>query len=112
MQTVQFLNVSKKTVIDMFSFFREVCEKHFGKNPIRLGGPGIMVQIDESCFSHKPKHHRGRAPQNPLWVFGIVDPSSSPALGYMEIVYSQNAETLLPIIRKVVLPGTTIHSDQ
>ncbi|XP_068205270.1 uncharacterized protein [Palaemon carinicauda] len=112
LQTVQLLNVSKVTVIDMFSFFREICLKHFERNPIKLGGPGTTVQIDESCFSHKPKHHRGRSPQNPLWVFGIVDPTSSPSLGYMEIVDSRNAETLLPIIRKVVMPGTIIHSDQ
>ena len=42
----------------------------------------------------------------------MVDTSSSPALGYMEIVPQQDATTLLPIIQAHTLPGTVIHSDQ
>ena len=82
------------------------------KNPIRLGGPGVIVQADESCFSHKPKHHRGRGPQKTQWVFGIVDTSTSPAIGYMELVDTRDAETLLPIINSVVEPGSIVHTDE
>ena len=110
--SVNFLNLSRVTVIDIHNFCREVCSKYFENNPIKLGGSGVTVQIDESCFSHKPKFHRGRAPIKPLWVFGIVDTSTTPSLGYMEIVESRNAHTLLPIIRKVVYPQTIVHSDQ
>ena len=85
--------------------------KYFENNPVQLGGPGIVVEIDESCFSHKPKHHRGRVPSTPLWVFGLVDTSTKPGVGYMEIVEKRKADTLLPIIQKVVRHGTTIHSD-
>ena len=42
----------------------------------------------------------------------MVDTSSKPALGYMEIVPSRDARTLLPIIQDHTLPGTIIHSDQ
>lgn len=111
-QAVNFLNLSRVTVVDIFNFFREICTKYFDKNPIRLGGAGLVVQIDESCFSHKPKYHRGRASKEPIWVFGLVDTSTVPCLGYMEIVESRSAMTLLPIIEKVVRPGTVIHSDQ
>ena len=47
-----------------------------------------------------------------MWVFGLVDTSHSPALGYMEIVQTRDAATLLPIIQQHVAPGTIIHSDQ
>ncbi|KAF9744318.1 hypothetical protein NGRA_3576 [Nosema granulosis] len=79
--------------------------------PIRLGGLGIICQIDESLFVHKVKYHRGRAPRRQVWVFGIVDTSTSPAIGYMRIVEDRSAATLLPIVQEVCLPGTIIHSD-
>ena len=47
-----------------------------------------------------------------LCVFELVDTSTSPGFGYMEIVETRNAGTLLPIIKKIVNPGTIIRSDQ
>ena len=46
------------------------------------------------------------------WVFGLVDTSHTPALGYMEMVQTRDAATLLPIIQRHVAPGTIVHSDQ
>ena len=105
-------NISKPTTVDVFNFFREVCKKHFQQNPVRLGGSQVVVEIDESCFSHKPKHHQGRAPQKPVWVFGLTDTSVKPSVSYFEVVERRNAETLLPIILKVVETGSIIHSDE
>ena len=45
-------------------------------------------------------------------MFGMVDTSQTPALGYMEIVPDRSAATLLPIIQAHILPGTIIHSDE
>ena len=58
------------------------------------------------------QNHRGRAPRNEVWVFGMVDTSQSPALGFMQIVSTRDAATLLPIINNHVAPGTIIHSDE
>ena len=54
--------------------------------PLLLGGPGVIVQIDESLFRHKPKNHRGWATTREVWVFGLCDTSHSTALGVMSIV--------------------------
>ena len=43
------------TVVDAFQWFREVCSNELLNTPIKLGGPGHIVQIDESQFRHKPK---------------------------------------------------------
>ena len=110
--TMQLTGLKKKAVIDAFASLREICQRHLLANPIQLGGPGVVVQIDESCFGHKVKGGRGRAPKNPLWVFGMVDTSFHPATGYMEIVTRRDAATLLPIIHNVARPGTIIHSDE
>ena len=47
-----------------------------------------------------------------MWVFGMVDTTQSPALGYMQIVPRRDAATLLPIIRAHTAPHTTVHSDE
>ena len=109
--TTELTNVSRRSVQEVYGAFRMACSRHFANNPIKLGGPGKIVQIDESCFSSKPKYNRGRSkPQ--LWVFGLVDTSTTPGVGYMEIVERRDEATLLPIIRKVTRSGTTIHSDE
>ena len=58
------------------------------------------------------QNHRGRPSRSQIWVFGMVDVSHTPALGYMQIVPQRDARTLLPIIRQHVRPGTIVRSDE
>lgn len=45
-------------------------------------------------------------------MFGMVDTSQSPAVGYMEIVSNRSQATLLPIIQSHTQPGTIVWSDE
>ena len=63
-------------------------------------------------YLHLIQYHRGRAPATEVWVFGMVDISHTPALGYMEIVAQRDAATLLPIINAHVALGTEVWSDE
>ena len=47
--------VDTRTAVDVYQWLREVCTTKLLQTPIILGGPGIIVQIDESLFCHKPK---------------------------------------------------------
>ena len=106
--------VDEKTAIQMYQYCRDVCSWRIlnHDSPLLLGGPGVVVQIDESLFRHKPKNHRGRATSREVWVFGLCDTSYSPALGIMCIVPNRSAQTLLPIIQQHVHCGTVIYSDE
>ena len=129
------LEIDKETAINIYQWLRVVCSTKLLSISIVLGGPGKVVQIDESLFRHKPKvrrsmvtiklyihtvtrhmyipqNHKGRAPASEVWVFGMVDVSQKPGLGYMEIVHTRDAATLLPIIAAHVAPGTEVHSDE
>ena len=101
-----------KTVVQVFQYLRDICTKKLLESPMMLGGNKRIVEIDESLFRHKPKYRRGRHPKKEQWVFGMVDTSSSPAISYLQLVEKRDAETLLPIIARVVQPGSIVRSDQ
>ncbi len=73
-----------------------------------MGGEGRIVEIDESMFS-KRKHHRGAKSPCQQWVFGIVERNSPNCV--MEPVENRDAETLIPIIKEWVKPGTHINRE-
>ena len=47
--------VDSRIAVDVFQWLREVCTTTLLRTRIILGGPGVIVQIDESLFRHKPK---------------------------------------------------------
>ena len=51
------LDVSERVAIQVYSWMRDVCSYRLCTlDPqIKLGGPGVVVSIDESLFSHKQK---------------------------------------------------------
>lgn len=105
------LGISEQTTVDWCNLIREVCSSKFmsEENP-SLGGPGCVVQIDESVI-YKPKYHRGHALVEPSkWIFGLYD--TAKRIGVVELVENRSADVLLPLITKHVKPGTEIHSDQ
>ena len=43
------------TAVDAYRWLCEVCSTKLLRSRIQLGGNGIVVQVDESLFRHKPK---------------------------------------------------------
>ena len=70
--------------------------------------PGLVeVEIDETKYFHR-KYHRGEWRQG-HWVFGGVERGTGRC--FMVEVPDRRAETLTPIIRQWILPGSHIVSD-
>ena len=110
--TAYELGCEEKTIVDYFSYLREVCTVSLmerGENII--GGPGLTVEIDESKF-FKNKYGKGRAAidQKKGWVFGGICRETKEF--FMVRVPDRTKKTLLPIIHRHVKPGTTIMSDE
>ena len=47
--------VNKETAIDVYQRLRETCSTTLVNTDIVLGGNGVIVEVDESLFRHKPK---------------------------------------------------------
>ena len=104
--------VNRLTVLSYYAEFRRVAGERYHKdiamNP--LGGPGIILQVDESYFG-KPKYNIGKAwALPPLWVFGIVDTHSRRVM--LEAVEDRSSGTLVPMIDSTSAPGSRVWSDQ
>ena len=68
------MGISETTAMDYFNFLREECATKLISLPQvdkQLGGPGVIVEVDESVLV-KRKYHRGawRA-KHQQWLFGI-----------------------------------------
>ncbi|XP_076545896.1 uncharacterized protein LOC143305596 [Osmia lignaria lignaria] len=121
--------VSSETIIDRFSFCREVCtialDKKYETEGL-LGGPGIIVEIDE-CKIGRRKFEKGRFREG-LWILGTLDIylkifRIQVRLGRMierggnkyrlEICPNNKRDetTLLALIQKHIAIGSEIHTD-
>ena len=90
-------------------FFLNDLEEEQGQ----LGGPGWVIELDESSFRKKSKYGKGKN-HGQNWVLGISerDPSGEGnGRGRFFAVPNRNRVTLLSIILKHVKPGTTIMTD-
>ncbi|KAJ4425501.1 hypothetical protein ANN_27695 [Periplaneta americana] len=102
------VEVSRHTVVDWSNFCREVRLDWVYEHRQAIGGPGTIVEIDESKFGRR-KYNRGRLIEG-QWVFGGVE-RGNPTNFFMEPVQNRDAETLVNLIQEWILPGTTIVSD-
>lgn len=107
------IGLARQTVTDYRSFMRELCMQHYVRNPLLLGGPGFVVQIDESLFKHA-KYWVGHAlGDRQKWVFGIFQPAQQGLTSQVVLVKVDRRDeaTLAPLIVQYIARGTTIWSD-
>lgn len=101
------LVLSAPTVVDWKRFCREICvEICMHQNEV-LGGPGVIVEVDENKFG-KRKHNRGRRVDG-KWVFRGVERGTDKC--FLSVVSERSENALLVLIKKYILPGTTIISN-
>ncbi|XP_027218228.1 uncharacterized protein [Penaeus vannamei] len=105
------LHIAERTSVDWRSFCSEVTEQWLD-NQEPIGGPGIVVEVDETLFG-KRKYEIGRL-LSQIWVFGGIERVSKKLflVPLVELLSrKRDAETLIPLINKYILPGSVIVSD-
>jgi len=78
-----------------------------GKCSQVLGGPGVVVEVDEAKFG-KRKFNTGRLVDG-TWIFGGFERGSKRC--FLVLVPSRGADVLLDVINTWIHPGTTVISD-
>ena len=104
----ELVGVCRQTAVQWYSYFRDVCSYHLVENPITIGGPGVIIQIDESLMAKRKAHQGCMVPER--WVFGGIDPIEN--IGFICFVNDRSAATLLPLIEQFIWPGSEIHSNE
>jgi hypothetical protein len=99
------LEVAEATAIDYYSLFREVCAIVILNDltRVKLGGPGRVVEIDESLVS-KRKYERGKIlARSNLWVVGGIERETRRTFACP--VRRRNKPTLFTLISHFVAKG-------
>lgn len=108
---VSSLNIIGRTYKKIILKFLDYVERH-GNQDEKMGGPGKIVQVDETALNHGVKAHRGRAPTNKTDALCIIEYDTKITKAYACVIGDKKATTLLPIICDKVLPFSTIHTDE
>ncbi|KCZ79536.1 hypothetical protein H312_03077 [Anncaliia algerae PRA339] len=99
---------SSKTITRILKIIKEKISNNMQETKVKIGGPGILVQLDESKFG-KRKYNRGHRLEG-AWVFAGVEKTELRRC-FALIVEKRDAVTLNNIILQYVLPGSIVVTD-
>ena len=88
--------------------FRLLIAEHLEDDDTLIGGPGIIVEIDESKFG-KRKNHRGHQVDG-SWVLGGVERTDERKV-FLQRVDKRDRRTLMEVIQKHVRSGSIVYTD-
>lgn len=101
--------LNSKTVSTWYAAFRELvsCDKVNWSEPI--GGPGVVVQIDETLLGRR-KNNRGHFVEGAWIMVGIERTESRRA--FCTVVEKRDAETIRSVVRTNVRENSIVHTDE
>jgi hypothetical protein len=101
---------SNKTVVDWSRFCRDLCVSHFESDTSFIGGPGSIVEIDETLVV-KRKSNSGRV-LAAGWLFGGIERRGDGQFNcFICLVYDRSEAHLTHLIQEHVALGTHIITD-
>jgi len=99
-------SVNRKTAAFFFLRLREIIVLELeAENEAMFGGE---IEVDESYFGDKRKGKRGRGAAGKIPVFGVLKRGGRV---YTKIISDASSETLIPIIKRKVIPDSIVYSD-
>jgi hypothetical protein len=107
-QAINQTGNSPNTVTTFYKHFRQLVASTLDDEDTQIGGPGIIVEVDETKLG-KRKYNQGHRVDG-VWIVAGVEKTVERKIFLMK-VQNRSAETLLGIISTHVKPGSIIHTD-
>lgn len=104
----ELLGIYDNSVTNYLKKARKMVERQYYNSLEMIGGPGIVVEVDESKFG-KRKYHRGHR-VNGCWALGMVERTPERRI-IIIVVPDRKADTLITIMKKYIHPESVIYSD-
>ncbi|OXA40798.1 Salivary glue protein Sgs-4 [Folsomia candida] len=101
--------IHRQTATDFYSFCREVCAVAHGHDEQQIGGPGDVVECDETHL-FTPKYHRGRPLERSLWVFGGI--SRTTRKRFVVQIRAKDRDTLFGLMQKHIAQKSWVFTDE
>lgn len=98
------LSVSRNTVGRYYGYFRQLSEASLGFAPVRVGGIGVCVEIDEMFVKRDPVSDKE------VWVIGAVERTPEKRL-HLSILKSKTPEDIVYALSEAILPGSLLVTD-
>jgi len=99
---------SSNTVTAFYSHFRSLVATTLDDEDAQIGGPGVIVEIDETKLG-KRKYNRGHRVDG-VWILVGVEKIDVRKV-FMRRIENRSQTTLNSIIHKYVLPGSIVYTD-
>lgn len=102
-------NTIKKVI---FKLMEKIPDPDYSQH--KLGGPGVIIQADETMLNFKLKAHRGRSPTNRTDALCIIETNTNGSISkcFATVIPNKSTEVILPIIYKNVASGSIVHTDE
>jgi transposase len=100
------VGVNKSTSAYFYHRLREIISYELEKSGAEIFGGEI--EVDESYFGGKRKGQRGRGAAGKVPVFGLLKRGGKV---YTKVIPDTSSGTLLPIIKRKVIPDSIVYSD-
>ena len=92
------------------AFIDRISPSDFSRD--KLGGPGCLVELDETMMNYKCKSHRGRSPRNRTDAFCIVEFRNNITCAFATTIPNKTSAVVVPIIIRQIANGSTIWTDE
>ena len=107
-QIETYTGIANTTVTSLVRYFRELIADSLDEVDLVIGGPGIVVEVDETKMG-KRKYNRGHRVEG-VWVLVGVERTSERKI-FLRILPDRSAHTLNEMILQHVAGGSTIITD-